>query len=82
MRSIKNTPTDDAAETSRQDPLLSKGVGPDALERCWNWKRAGKFPRSREVGDRAMWLASEIDAWIHALPVRRLKGDAGQGRKR
>ncbi|MGE0038018.1 MAG: helix-turn-helix transcriptional regulator [Xanthobacteraceae bacterium] len=42
----------------------------------WSWMRAGTFPRSREVGGRSMWLSSEIDAWIAALPVRKLKGDA------
>jgi prophage regulatory protein len=41
----------------------------------WAWMRAGKFPRSRELGGKAAWLESEIEAWINALPVRKLKGD-------
>jgi prophage regulatory protein len=42
----------------------------------WAWMRAGKFPRSRVVGGRSMWLASEVNAWLAALPQRSLKGDA------
>jgi predicted DNA-binding transcriptional regulator AlpA len=38
--------------------------------------RAGTFPRSRVVGGKSMWLLSEIEEWMAALPVRRLKGDA------
>ncbi len=31
---------------------------------------SGTFPRPRQVGARAVaWLASEIAAWIYALPV-------------
>ena len=41
----------------------------------WTWMRDGKFPRSRIVGGKSMWLSTEIEAWIAALPVRRLKGD-------
>ena len=36
----------------------------------------GTFPRSRFIGGKAVWLESEINAWIIALPVRRLKSDA------
>ena len=36
----------------------------------------GKFPRARVVGGQSMWLSTEIEAWLAALPVRRLKGDA------
>jgi predicted DNA-binding transcriptional regulator AlpA len=41
----------------------------------WQMMRAGTFPRSRIVGGRSMWLATDIDAWIAGLPVRPLKGD-------
>jgi predicted DNA-binding transcriptional regulator AlpA len=41
----------------------------------WVWMRDGKFPRSRIVGGRSMWLSTDIDAWLVALPVRPLKGD-------
>jgi prophage regulatory protein len=42
----------------------------------WSWMRAGKFPRSRIVGGKSMWLSTEIDSWVAELPVRPLKGDA------
>jgi predicted DNA-binding transcriptional regulator AlpA len=42
----------------------------------WSWMRAGKFPRSRIVNGRSMWLSTDIDAWIAGLQVRPLKGDA------
>jgi prophage regulatory protein len=42
----------------------------------WTWMRAGKFPRSRIVGGKTKWFSSEVEAWMAALPVRRLKGDA------
>jgi predicted DNA-binding transcriptional regulator AlpA len=41
----------------------------------WSWMRAGTFPRSRVVGGKSMWLSTEIDAWMRALPLRKLKGD-------
>ena len=59
--------------------LLSK---PEVLDRVgvtfptlWKWMREGKFPRSRELGGKAAWIEAEVEAWIAALPVRRLKGD-------
>jgi predicted DNA-binding transcriptional regulator AlpA len=44
----------------------------------WAWMRGGKFPRSRIVGGKSMWLSTEVDAWLAALPVRPLKGDAAE----
>lgn len=62
--------------------LISK---PEVLDRVgvsyptlWAWMREGKFPRSRQLGGKAAWVESEIEDWITALPVRRLKGDAVQ----
>jgi predicted DNA-binding transcriptional regulator AlpA len=42
----------------------------------WSWMRQGKFPRSRVVGGKSMWLSTDIEAWLATLPVRKLKGDA------
>jgi predicted DNA-binding transcriptional regulator AlpA len=44
----------------------------------WAWMRARppKFPRSRIVGEKSMWLSTDIDAWLAGLKVRPLKGDA------
>jgi prophage regulatory protein len=59
--------------------LISK---PEVLDRVgvtyptiWTWMREGKFPRSREIGGKVAWIESEVEEWIAALPVRRLKGD-------
>ena len=57
--------------------LISK---PEVLDRVsvtyptiWTWMREGKFPRSREIGGKVAWIESEVEEWIAALPVRRLK---------
>ena len=71
-------PIDDSRKT--QVRLISK---PEVLDRvgvtyptiCL-WMREGKFPRSRELGGKAAWIESEIEAWITARPTRKLKGDA------
>ena len=41
----------------------------------WQWMRDGKFPRARVVGGKSMWLSTDIENWIAALPIRKLKGD-------
>jgi predicted DNA-binding transcriptional regulator AlpA len=41
----------------------------------WQWMQDGKFPRARDAHGRPVWLASEIDAWMKQLPIRRFKGD-------
>jgi predicted DNA-binding transcriptional regulator AlpA len=45
----------------------------------WSWMRDGRFPRSRVVGGRSMWLSTEVEQWMQRLPVRVLKGDAPRG---
>ena len=54
----------------RHDVVAMAGV---TYPTIWFWMRGGKFPRSRIVGGKSMWVASEIEAWIAALPVRPLK---------
>ena len=39
----------------------------------WQWTREGKFPPPRYYGSRTFWVASEIDAWIRDMPVRKFK---------
>jgi predicted DNA-binding transcriptional regulator AlpA len=55
---------------TRQEVVALAGV---TYPTIWLWMREGRFPRSRAVGGKSMWLASEIDAWVAALPVRSLK---------
>jgi predicted DNA-binding transcriptional regulator AlpA len=60
--------------------LLSKhevlGITGRSYPTIWLWMREGRFPRSRIVGGRSMWLSTEVDGWVAELPVRPLKGDA------
>jgi predicted DNA-binding transcriptional regulator AlpA len=42
----------------------------------WQMMRRGQFPRSRVVGGKSMWLSTEVETWLAALPVRQLKGDS------
>ncbi|MBS0536378.1 MAG: AlpA family phage regulatory protein [Proteobacteria bacterium] len=41
----------------------------------WEMMVRGEFPRSRELGRRAVWVESEVEEFINNRPVRRLKGD-------
>jgi prophage regulatory protein len=42
----------------------------------WKLMRAGTFPRARYLGpQKTMWIASEIEDWIMATPLRRFKGE-------
>jgi predicted DNA-binding transcriptional regulator AlpA len=63
----------DARLLSKREVLAIVGV---SYPTVWSWMRHGKFPRSRVVGGKSMWLSTEVEAWLAALPVRRLKGDA------
>jgi prophage regulatory protein len=70
---------DKAAATAATNPARFIGK-PEVLDRVcasypsiWQWMREGKFPRSRELGGKAVWLESEIETWIVNRPIRRLK---------
>jgi predicted DNA-binding transcriptional regulator AlpA len=41
----------------------------------WALMCAGEFPRSRVLGCRVAWIEHEVEQWILARPLRRLKGD-------
>ena len=47
----------------------------------WKWMMAGKFPRSRLLGEpgsktaKVAWYEHEIEAWLLGLPLQALKGD-------
>ena len=70
-----------AVKTKETSRLISKAelLGRTGLSypTIWQWMRDGKFPRSRDVGGRSTWLASDIEKWIFNLPLRKLKGDRG-----
>jgi predicted DNA-binding transcriptional regulator AlpA len=48
---------------------------PISYPNIWMQMRDGKFPRSRAIGGKVVWLESEIDEWITNLPITQLKGD-------
>jgi predicted DNA-binding transcriptional regulator AlpA len=63
--------------------LLSKGEVLDKIgvtyPTIWKLMRDGAFPRPVVIGStggKNAWLESEVDAWIAALPRRRLKGQS------
>ena len=58
---------------SKAEVLAVVNVSYPAL---WQWMRDGRFPRSRLVGNKSMWLSTDIAAWLTKLPSCRLKGDA------
>ena len=47
----------------------------------WKWMRDGKFPRSRLVGNKSMWLSTDVATWLANLPPCRLKGHAPAAQK-
>ena len=67
-------PHDDSEER-----LLSKAEVIDRTGKSfvtlWTRMRDGRFPRARDAHGRPAWLASEVDAWMKNLPVRKFKGD-------
>jgi predicted DNA-binding transcriptional regulator AlpA len=75
-----------ADERARRKPvrLLTRN---EVMERVpvsyvtiWKWMQANKFPRSREVGGKAMWIEEEIDSWIRNSPVVNLRDDPESSR--
>ena len=61
---------------SRREILALTGL---TYPTVWKMMRAGTFPRARIVGGKSMWLRTEIDTWMAALPLRKLKGDSEKG---
>jgi predicted DNA-binding transcriptional regulator AlpA len=92
LRAPPQTPAKEKAEAQKErvkaakarlvDRLLTKpevcAIANATYPTVWQWMLAGKFPRSRIVAGRSMWLSTEVDAWLAELPVRPLKGDADQ----
>lgn len=60
---------------SKSEVLAIAGVSYPTI---WSWMRAGKFPRSRIVGGKSMWVSTEVDEWMQRLPLRPLKGDVAE----
>jgi predicted DNA-binding transcriptional regulator AlpA len=75
--------SDDPSVRMRAAHLLTKtqvcAITGVSFPTVWGWMRTGKFPRSRIVGGKSMWLSSEIEDWLAGLPLRPLKGDEPLG---
>jgi predicted DNA-binding transcriptional regulator AlpA len=72
----------EAAKARLADRLLTKpevcAIAHVSYPTLWQWMLVGKFPRSRIVAGRSMWVSTEVDAWLAALPIRPLKGDTAE----
>ena len=44
-----------------------------AFVTLWEMMRKGTFPKARELGGRPVWIESEIDEFLAALPERTYK---------
>lgn len=58
--------------------LLSKAelierLGGITFVTVWKWMREGRFPASRSLGGKSVWIEAEVEAWIKKLPVRKYK---------
>jgi predicted DNA-binding transcriptional regulator AlpA len=69
------------AAPARSVRLIDK---PEVLRRVpvsyttiWGLMQEDKFPRSRELGGKVMWIEAEIDDWVAGLPIRQFKGEDG-----
>jgi prophage regulatory protein len=78
---MSESPTEQVTSSGVQPDirLLSKGevLAKVGLSYVSTWKliREGAFPRAVVIGGgKNAWLEHEVDAWIAALPRRRLKG--------
>jgi predicted DNA-binding transcriptional regulator AlpA len=80
MKKIREskTPAPDIA-VNAEDRLLDKTqlltVVPYSFPTIWNWMRQDppQFPRNRIVGQKSVWLASEVTAWMRSRPVAEYK---------
>ena len=44
----------------------------------WRWMQDSGFPRARNTGGSMSWIESDVQDWMAARPIQRLKGDADQ----
>jgi prophage regulatory protein len=71
---VESPPRRGAKLLSKQEVLDRTGVSYPTI---WHWMRVGRFPRARQCGEQKIaWIESEVEAWIEALPITVLKGEA------
>ena len=73
---MKPSPTPERSPAADQSPrLLTKpqvlAIAGVSFPTLWKMMRKGEFPPARVLGGKSMWLSTEIDEWIGALPLRK-----------
>jgi predicted DNA-binding transcriptional regulator AlpA len=68
--SVPGLPIEGERLLTKPEVLAKTGL---SFPTIWRMMRRQAFPRSRQVASRPMWLNSEVDAWIRALPLVKLK---------
>jgi predicted DNA-binding transcriptional regulator AlpA len=48
---------------------------PLSFPTIWKMMQQGGFPRARVIGGKSVWIESEVDDFLAALPLRQYKGD-------
>jgi predicted DNA-binding transcriptional regulator AlpA len=48
---------------------------PLSFPTIWKMMQENRFPRARVIGGKSVWIESEIDDFLAALPLRRYKTD-------
>ena len=51
---------------------------PYSYQTIWHMMNRGEFPRSRNIGGKAVWLESEVEEWIISRPIRPLICDRSE----
>jgi predicted DNA-binding transcriptional regulator AlpA len=47
---------------------------PVTFTSIWRMCQSGKFPRGRVIGNRTVWVKSEVDAWLADVANNKLRG--------
>jgi predicted DNA-binding transcriptional regulator AlpA len=48
---------------------------PLSFPTIWKMMQQGRFPRARVIGGKSVWIESEVDDLLAALPLRQYKHD-------
>lgn len=74
---LEAAPVDDLPPPVKPPALINKAEVlrrvPLSFATIWMWMRVGKFPCSRDIGGKVLWLESEVDAWVSGLPLMKYK---------
>jgi predicted DNA-binding transcriptional regulator AlpA len=54
---------------------------PLSFPTIWKMMQQNQFPRARVIGGKSVWIESEVDDFLAALPLRHYKNDRRQQTK-